>query len=361
MDDRFRPLSWIVLISLCLFVDTAFVDVFTRSADFCYRIPAVCVAPDGSLLAFAEKRYGPTCSDYGSEHDVVIRRSTDGGKTFGPEQTILSGGYSWFNPAPVVDYQTNTTFLLANPTPVSMNNPNDLGCNPKARRTVIVSSQDGGVTWSSQADITEQVQPPSWTGYSVSPGTGIQLASGRLLVPSYHGLPCVDQQSPGGYSHMIFSDDHGKSWSLGGTVYLNGSNENQVAQLKNGTLVSNLRVSYFCSAAGFCRASAASDDDGVSWRNVELQPQLADPQCQGSFIASGGWVVLSNDNNEDSRVNMTVRASPDGGDTWPAEQQIWPGAAGYSSLAALSDTVLALLFERGNNGTLSLAVFNTFW
>src|SRR6186713_2153757 len=52
-----------------------------------YRIPAIQQAPDGSIIIFAEKRNdGP--GDIGN-HDIVMKRSTDKGRTWGPEQIIF--------------------------------------------------------------------------------------------------------------------------------------------------------------------------------------------------------------------------------------------------------------------------------
>jgi sialidase-1 len=57
----------------------------------CYRIPALLRTATGSLLAFAEARRSPSCADRG-DIDLVVRRSTNNGRTWGPIRVVLSGG-----------------------------------------------------------------------------------------------------------------------------------------------------------------------------------------------------------------------------------------------------------------------------
>ena len=48
------------------------------------------------------------------------------------------------------------------------------------------------------------------------------------------------------------------------------------------------------------------------------------------------------------RERLTVRVSEDGGTTWPVARVVHDGPAAYSSLAALADGAIGLLFERGD-------------
>ena len=57
----------------------------------CYRIPALAKAKDGSIFAFTDFR--PCRSDVGGGViDVVAKRSTDNGRTWSKEQTVVKGG-----------------------------------------------------------------------------------------------------------------------------------------------------------------------------------------------------------------------------------------------------------------------------
>ena len=75
-----------------------------------FRIPAVVLTSDGTLLAFAEgRKYSG--SDTGNI-DLVLRRSTDGGQTWNPMQVIWDDGDNTCgNPAPVVDPETGRILL----------------------------------------------------------------------------------------------------------------------------------------------------------------------------------------------------------------------------------------------------------
>ncbi len=66
----------------------------------CFRIPAAIIANNGDVLIFAEARKN-SCSDTGNI-DLVMRRSTDNGKSWGPINVIWDDGENVCgNPAPV--------------------------------------------------------------------------------------------------------------------------------------------------------------------------------------------------------------------------------------------------------------------
>ena len=66
-----------------------------------HRIPAVVVTRAGTLLAFAEGRVGSS-ADHG-DIDLVLKRSADGGRTWGEPQVVARNGNGTAgNPAPVV-------------------------------------------------------------------------------------------------------------------------------------------------------------------------------------------------------------------------------------------------------------------
>src|SRR5438552_1926843 len=146
------------------------------------------VTPRGTVLAICEGRKKST-SDSGNI-DLVLRRSTDGGKTWEPLRVIIDDGDNTAgNPCPVVDRQTGTIWL-----PFCRNN----------REVLVTFSRDEGETWSKPENITSQVSEPRWTWYATGPGHGIQLRDGRLLVPCDHKLDKASKQQTELYhSHVI--------------------------------------------------------------------------------------------------------------------------------------------------------------
>ncbi|MEI6680357.1 MAG: sialidase family protein [Mariniphaga sp.] len=96
----------LILMSLPLLAKKPGVPVFISGTEGykIFRIPAIIAAPGGELLAFAEGRVNGA-DDFGNI-DIVMKRSTDHGKTWSKLTTIvdlekLQAG----NPAPVVDLQ----------------------------------------------------------------------------------------------------------------------------------------------------------------------------------------------------------------------------------------------------------------
>ena len=151
-----------------------------------YRIPALVVTSRGTVLALCEGRKHSR-ADYG-EIDLVLRRSLDGGKTWGDLQVVVSeSAMTCGNPCPVVDSATGTIWL-----PFCKNladGGQQLIMAGKAPRTVwVTKSVDDGATWTEPEEITDDVKDPAWTWYGTGPCHGIQLASGRLALPCHYAV-----------------------------------------------------------------------------------------------------------------------------------------------------------------------------
>ena len=148
-----------------------------------YRIPALIVSPKGTLLAFCEGRRN-SGGDAG-DIDVLLRRSFDRGKTWSPIEKVADMAENTIgNPTPVVERKTGTIFLLLTGNPGAATERQITEAAPGAVRSVwITRSTDDGASWSPPVDITAQVKRPDWTWYATGPGNGIQLRSGRLVIP----------------------------------------------------------------------------------------------------------------------------------------------------------------------------------
>ena len=343
-----------------------------------YRIPALLTTGKGTLLAFCEGRKDSR-SDHGNI-DLLIRRSTDGGETWSHQQVVWDdGGNTCGNPCPVVDQETGTIWLLLT------HNPGDEGLReirlPGARgtRTVWVTfSEDDGKTWAPPREITATTKKPGWDWYATGPGVGIQLRQGphrgRLVIPCDYSYPTSNPDEvvhqyegpPIGFgSHVIYSDDHGKSWHLGGKIQPQ-ANECQVAELTDGRILLNFR-SYF---GRNLRGRSWSSDGGMTWSESQDDPQLTEPVCQASLLryswpeAGGRSRLLFSNPAATERVRMTVRLSYDEGESWPGSRLLHAGPSAYSSLAVLPDGSIACLYERGDESpyeTITLARFGLDW
>lgn len=322
-----------------------------------YRIPSLIVTTKGTLLAFCEGRKKGT-SDSG-DIDLVLRRSTDGGKSWQPMEVVWDDGPDTCgNPCPVVDQSTGVIWLLLTHNLGEDKESAIIERTSKGSRTVWVSkSSDDGLTWSKPVEITKHVKQPDWTWFATGPGVGIQTKSGRLVIP-------CDNKTAGSkvwQSHVIYSDDQGETWKLGGVVGPH-CNESQIAELPDGSLLFNMR-SY---AGKNRRAIAASTDGGLTFSQPTLDQALIEPVCQASLIryAAGDPLLLFSNPASTKREKMTVRLSRDGGQTWPVSRQLHAGPAAYSCLTVLPDKSIGCLYERGEKTPyeeISLARFPLSW
>jgi sialidase-1 len=318
-----------------------------------YRIPAILATKKGTLLAFCEGRKNSS-SDTG-DIDTLLRRSHDNGKTWSAVQKIADMGEDTIgNPTPVVERKTGVIWLLLTRNPGRATEADIVTGKKAGDRTVwITHSNDDGATWAEPNEITAHVKRPEWTWYATGPGNGIQLRSGRLVIPCDH-----NRMGPGGnlrFSHVIYSDDRGQTWKIGG-IAEEKTNESAVAELNNGELVLNMR-SYHDKNR---RAVQRSQDGGLTWGKLELDEALIEPVCEGSLISGGGKRLLFSNPASTARRNMTVRESEDGGRTWTKSKVIHEGPAAYSSLVILKDKTIGLLYERGEKRAYERITFAKF-
>jgi sialidase-1 len=311
---------------------------------FIHRIPALLTTKKGTILAFCEARRGSAAD--AAPTDVVLRRSFDNGKTWTPAQIVAHRASATVgNPTPVQDRRTGVIWLLLTSNPAGVTEKEIDASSPTGTRTVwITHSNDDGATWSPLTNITSSTKKPNWTWYATGPGNGIQLRDGRLVIPCDHNV--ADTPRPlSYYSHVIYSDDDGQTWKIGGSAGPE-TNESAVVQLADGSLMLNMR-SY---AGQHRRAVSISRDGGLTWSPVRLDPALIEPVCEASFICytrRGRSLLLFSNPADVVRDRLTVRLSYNGGRTWPVSRLVDPDFSEYSSLAVLKDGTIGLLYDCG--------------
>jgi sialidase-1 len=323
-------------------------DVYARGADgyFSYRIPAILLTRKGTLLAFAEGR--KTSNKDVGNIDLVLRRSTDGGRTWSPMQIVYEEGgdeaITIGNPCPVEDRETGDLWLAF---------------SRNARRLFVTRRGDDGVTWDKPIEITEHVTQPDWYWAVTGPGHGIQLRSGRLFIP---GDCQVRPPKKGMHSFGIYSDDHGKTWQAG-TVTGHGMNECQAVELADGSVLMSMR-NYLKQGK---RAFATSSDGGVTWTEPELHDEVPCPVCEASILryslAAGGGRnrILYSGPAEAGRRVLTVRLSYDEGKSWPVSRVLHQKNGEYSDLVALPGGDIGCFYERDGYRNLTFARFGLEW
>ncbi|MCL4851598.1 MAG: glycoside hydrolase [Bryobacteraceae bacterium] len=321
---------------------------------FCFRIPALAVTKSGAILAFVEARK-ESLEDYG-DIDLAYKRSLDNGKTWEPVKVLFNDGKRAVNqPAPVLDRHTGNLWLVF--------------CKDN-KQAFVTHTADDGDTWAAPREITSTAAEPTWKYVASGPGHGIQLKSGRLLIP------CWGDTTPGElawrpkwgevtFSFAMYSDDHGETWKHGRPMYENLTNECQAAELSDGRVYMTLRTRRGTVTR---RAYAWSEDEGYSWSRIEIHKDLPDPHCQGSILAlppleGKDRLLFTNPNSElePVRDKLTVRMSEDGGRTWPHSRVLYKGLAAYSDLMIAPDGKILCFYEADDYEKIVLARFDLQW
>ena len=309
-----------------------------------YRIPAIVKSKSNTLLAFAEARKARSNGDSG-DIDLVVKRSSDNGKTWSKQITIWNDGQNTCgNPVPIVDDRGRIHLLMTWNFQTGKWGAITNGTGEDSRRPYYTYSDDDGITWAQPVEITSSVKKEKWDWYATGPCHGIQIQKGihkgRLVAPNY--FTTRESGKVTSYSHIIYSDDYGKTWKPGEPTPVGGVGECSVAEIGEGTLMLNMRAD-----EGFYRKSCTSIDGGLTWSSPQISIDQIDCKCQGSILSIGGAVFLSNAASATERINMTIKKSTDNGKNWKGQYTVYEGNSGYSDIVELSDSQIAIIYEGG--------------
>ncbi|XP_048036366.1 sialidase-4-like [Megalobrama amblycephala] len=343
-----------------------------------YRIPAlVYLSDDQTFLAFAEKR--KTLSDTSAEV-LVMRRGTwnDGKKIKEVEwvsghQVLTSAclpNHRSMNPCPVYERDSKTLFLFFVCVPIGVSEYEQIRTNKCQGRLCYVTSKDAGKTWSHTTDLTADVigeQVKDWAPLAVGPGHGLQLKSGRLIIPAYAyrytgksdctSCCCLSFCCFTPYALAFYSDDKGSTWKAGKQMDVE-SCECQMAEIIDDKGTSTL----YCNARtrlGY-RTEALSYNSGDAFDNVLTPNKLIETAkgCQGSvlsFVEQSSplktWLLYSHPSDPKKRVNLGLylNKSPLDSSGWPKEPLLilHHGPSAYSDLVEYEPGHFACLLECG--------------
>ena len=343
-----------------------------------HRIPGLVVTPKGTVLAYCEARKNNS-SDWG-EIEVHLRRSSDGGRTWEPSLHIAhkaermegnptkkEGGereQTVNNPVAIVDRSTGAIEFLY--------------C-VNYERCFAMRSTDDGRTWSAPRDITSSFEPfrskYDWKVIATGPGHGIQLRSGRLVVPIWLAYGKKGAHAPSA-TGTIYSDDDGNTWKAGEIAVPNegefkNPNETMIAELSDSRVLLVNRN----TATRNRKILVTSSDGATGWSAPVFHEELWEPICMASVVShpsAPGTLVFSNPHTlplgaagnpkpggGGKRQNLTIKLSRDDGKTWPTSRVLEEGASAYSDLAVLEDGTVLCFFEAGSG--IDCARFNLEW
>ncbi|UQA92190.1 exo-alpha-sialidase [Streptomyces halobius] len=333
----------------------------------CFRIPAVVKSVRGTLLAFAEGR-AHDCGDAG-DIDLVLKRSTDGGRTWGPLQIINHGnGDTHGNPAPIVDHRTGHIVLAET---YNKGRDDGLSCDVPCDRTPHLQySDDDGATWSAPRDLTPAIRPPQWNSwYATGPVHGIQLTHGRhagRLVFGINAESYADDRVTANHAALVHSDDGGATWRIGALdtwpiaddgTFRQKPSEMTLLERSDGSIYVNGREQDGTDL-GHRDATVSRDGGNTFAAPFRAIPDLYSPMVQGSalrlpssrYTDGGSRTLFAAPADPDRRRTMTIRSSWDEGRTWEGVDRgarVTGDWSGYSDMVAISPDVIGLLYEGG--------------
>lgn len=343
-----------------------------------YRIPAIILAANGDILAFAERRI-TGIGDVG-DNEMVVRRSTDGGKTWSNDIEVFAEGlYAHSDPVPLVDSTGRIWFFFTF----------------DRKKIAVTWSDDHGATWQKPKFIHDQIVPKEWDSFQGSTntepvnskdrqdkvtnwkkgweqryGVGCGAAAveiregkhaGRIVVPA-RAMFATPQAPRVHHTYAFYSDDRGQTWRRGqlGIPY---GNENQLVELKGGVLLVNSRDSDHRNRPDrMKRRFATSQDGGETWKDVRETSDIPNPEVHNPIkrYTHGGVDVLltttpasrvRQEKHPYGRRNMSLLISRDNGLTWSQPQTIYDDVSSYSEILPMPDGTVCVIYERGPAGS----------
>ncbi|MFZ2339914.1 MAG: sialidase family protein [Bacteroidales bacterium] len=333
-----------------------------------YRIPGIVRTNTGTLLAIFDRRL-ETHRDPQGVANIGLKRSTDGGRTWEPQQVIIDRG-NWGGLPPRYNGVTDACILVN-----GKNNEIFVGAlwmhgqwidgkwvgipdDPDAElgrkkasmpgmteketcQFLMVHSTDDGQTWSQPENLTK-IKKPEWSLFALSPTNGITLYDGTLVFPS---------KVPGNVA-LTFSKDGGQTWQVSNLGPKTNGAENAIVQLDNGTIMLNARA----MGKSSYRTVFTTPDLGKTWIEHPTNSKvLIEPGCHGSlykhtYSVNGekkSILLFSNPNSSERRERMTLKVSFDEGMTWPEKYWILldEGRSAYSSITSVDEHTIGILYE----------------
>ena len=366
-------------------------DIFpTKNYDVVpYPIPAIAALKDRSVVCVADYRFSR--QDIGivkdGRIDLHLRRSEDGGKTWGEIYTLVEGkgaespdfmNVAFGDPCIVADRESNRVMVMS----CAGNVAYIKGQRDYHQGIARFYSDDGGKSWSKPTDIADDIYSQFDNG-KWGPARSMFVASGRVLqsryvkVGKYYRLYCAVLQTVANGEWMnfvLFSDDFGESWSVLGGVnqapIMKGADEAKVEELPGGGLLISSRTNNNGRNFNIFTFSDVKRGEG-SWGEMAHSSKhnggvFSDRNaCNGELM-----VVPVKRKSDDKSMYLLLQSLPFGpqrthvgiyykpletsadvasperiAENWEGRFEITPRTSAYSTMALQSDGRIGFLYE----------------
>jgi len=330
------------------------------------RFPNVVVAADGTVVA-----------TWGS-NNFRVRRSEDGGSTWGPEITVANPGFQ--GGGTTVDEKSGDILVFVEdghpPAPAHVYRSKDHGKTWQPDEVTILPDENGNIPSMHMNERGITLKRGKYAGRLIRP-TRVYAGGNNREFWHLH------------YTNAMYSDDGGKTWQASSPFPVFGTGEAALEELSDGTIYYNSRRHH--STDGLnprMRYTGRSYDGGHTWTDISVSDELPDGAQHTDYGLMGGLVRLpvegydillfsnidvpadfENENvpfeqRTSRRIRGTVWASFDGGKTWPVKRLVDEGPFAYSSMVSgrkgtPSEGMIYLFYESGRGA--KMARFNLAW
>lgn len=321
-----------------------------------WRIPAMVVlhhqqgenaSKNGRVVTMADNRFNHN-GDLPNHIDVYERHSDDNGATWSTHKMVvgtdadhaLVGGGHGFGDVSLVECASGKIVAIM------VGGPGYFASTPSNPIVpTIITSTDGGDTWSAPRTLTDELYKTTYTegavqGSFAGSGRGLMLQrqkdeqlNGRIMFAMSHRFANNNVQE-----YIIYSDDEGDTWKFSTQSAYSGGDESKLVELADGTVMISVRQS---GQRGYNK----STDGGVTWGTQAKWADIDGNACNGDILYVNKHVMLHSYPNDGKRKNVTIKASFDSGKSWSKPYVVCAPSSCYSTMDVTKDGDIAIFYE----------------